>query len=216
MKRKMILRTVLLAMVAIVNITVAFGQVGMGASLVSRYVWRGTDYGNSPSIQPGLSYAIKNIEIGASAAWSLTDSPGWNENDLYITASFGSFGLTLTDYFFPDYDGNDNFFDYGDEAGVHTLELSASYGLGALSIMGAVDVRGDADKSKYLEIGYELPASDGYSADLVVGLGDGFYTTDGAFDAVHVGVNVSKDSYSASYIINPDGETSFLVFGVSF
>jgi hypothetical protein len=31
-----------------------------------------------------------------------------------------------------------------------------------------------------------------------------------------IGISVSKGDYSASYIINPDQETSFLVFGRSF
>ena len=48
-----------------------------------------------------------------------------------------------------------------------------------------------------------------------MGGGDEVYTTDGEFDIVNVGLTVSKDIFSASYIINPDLETSFLVVGVT-
>ena len=45
------------------------------------------------------------------------------------------------------------------------------------------------------------------------------YTNDsnagGDFDIVNVGVSVSKDIFSASYIVNPDLETSWLVVGVT-
>ena len=42
------------------------------------------------------------------------------------------------------------------------------------------------------------------------------YSTDGKFEPVSIGISASRDNYSASYIINPDQETSFLVFGVNF
>ena len=215
-QRKILKRMLVAAIVALFTLSASYAQLSLGADVVSRYVWRGADFGNSPSIQPGISYSLGNFEVGAWSAWSVNGDPSGNENDLYLSASLGPVGLTLTDYFFPVYGGEDDFFNYGDTAGVHTLEIGLSYGIGALSVMGAINVSGDADNSKYVELGYELLSSDEMSAGLVVGLGDGFYTSEGGFGAVHVGINASKDSYSASYIINPDGKTSFLVFGVSF
>ncbi len=203
-------------MAILLNVTISHAQVNLGADIVSRYVWRGADFGNSPSIQPTISYTLGNVEIGAWSAWSITGAPNGNENDLYLTASFGSFGLTLTDYFYPAYGGKDNFFNYEDSAGVHILEISGSYGVGPLSVMGAMNILGDGDDSKYLELGYELLTGEELGASLIAGFGDGVYTTDGGFGAVHMGVCATKGIYSASYIINPDGETSFLVFGVSF
>ena len=49
-----------------------------------------------------------------------------------------------------------------------------------------------------------------------LGLGNGAYSTDGEFTPVSLGISASRDNFSASYIINPDQETSFLVFGVNF
>jgi len=47
-------------------------------------------------------------------------------------------------------------------------------------------------------------------------LGNGFYSTDGGFAPVSIGLSGEKDNISVSYIINPDQETSFLVVGMSF
>ena len=35
---------------------------------MSRYIWRGTDYGHSPSIQPTLSLTAGGFEIGGWGA----------------------------------------------------------------------------------------------------------------------------------------------------
>jgi|GEM_PF-3187968 hypothetical protein len=120
---------------------VAEGPLGIGADLVSRYVWRGTDFGNSASVQPYIAYATGNLEIGAWSSWALTAAgAGANENDLYISYSAGPVGLTLTDYYFPE---SNKFFDYADD-GKHILEISASLGVEAFSLMGAFNFRGDA------------------------------------------------------------------------
>ena len=43
----------------------------VGADIMSRYVWRGTQFGgSSPSIQPFTSLSIGNLEIGAWGAYS--------------------------------------------------------------------------------------------------------------------------------------------------
>lgn len=215
-QRKILKRMLVAAIVALFTLSASYAQLSLGADVVSRYLFRGTDYGNAASIQPGISYSLGNIEIGAWSSWSINGVDGFNENDLYLSASLGPVGLTLTDYFLPVYGGADDFFNYADDAGVHILEISLSSGVGAFSVMGALNISGDVDDSKYLELGYELFSNEEMSAGLIAGLGDGYYSTDGNFSAVHVGINASKDSYSASYIINPDSKTSFFVFGVSF
>ena len=72
----------------------------MGADVVSRYVWRGTDVGDSPAVQPSISYTMGAIEVGAWSSWSVSAS-GANENDLYVTYAAGPMSVTLTVYFFP-------------------------------------------------------------------------------------------------------------------
>lgn len=193
----------------------------LGADVVSRYVWRGSELGDAVAVQPWLSYTFPGIgvEVGSWASFGF-DNDEFNEVDLYATIPFGNFSFTVTDYYFPVYSGvDDDFFEYGDDNDdAHILELSAGYEYGNLSLLGAVNVLGDDDNSLYFEAGYNIYDKDDYAASVFVGGGDGFYTTGNAggdFNVVAVGLNVSKDIFNASYIINPDQETSFLVLGVT-
>ncbi|MBF0585369.1 hypothetical protein INT08_06930 [Prosthecochloris sp. N3] len=194
----------------------------VGADVVSRYVWRGTEFGEGVAVQPWLSYTFPGIgvEVGSWGSFDINDDDA-NEVDLYLTVPAGNFSFTVTDYYFPGYIGDDDFFEYDDETGAHVLELSAGYAYENLSLLGAVNVLGDEDNSLYFEAGYNIYEQDDYSASVFVGAGDGIYTdvcnsnASGDFNVVAVGLNVSKDIFNASYIINPDQETSYLVFGVT-
>ena len=182
------------------------GEVTIGADVVSRYVWRGTDYGNAAAVQPSIETTIGPVALGAWGSWSISPGPAdasGNECDLYASTTVGPVGLTLTDYFFPAYVGTDSLLNLDK----HIFELSASADVGPVSILSAANVSGDKDNSTYLELTY---------AAFSLGLGNGVYSTDGEFAPVSIGVSASRDNFSASYIINPDKETSFLVFGVNF
>ena len=41
-------------------------KLSASIDIASRYVWRGTDFGNSPSIQPGIIYTSGALSLGAS------------------------------------------------------------------------------------------------------------------------------------------------------
>lgn len=188
-------------------------QVDIGSDLVSRYVWRGTDFGNSASVQPYLSYSFASLEVGAWASYPLTnDAIGSNENDLYIGYSLGDLGLTLTDYYFPE---TANFSDYSSDGGFHILEFSASYAVGPVSALAAFNFSGDSDNSLYIELGYEILADENGALGCVLGLGNGAYSSDTEFSAVNLALTASRGDYSASYIINPDADTNYLVFAYS-
>ena len=196
--------------------------VGFGADVVNRYVWRGTDFGNAVSVQPGMSISSGNIEVGAWSSWAISGG-GANENDLYVSFSSGPVGITLTDYYFPtqDFDEaktDDAFFSYSDEDGVHWLEISASLAPDGvpLSALVAYNVSGDADDSFWAEATYDLGEMEETAVSVTAGFGNGAYTTDTDPALVSVGLNMSKGDYFASYILNPDRETTFLVFGRSF
>ena len=185
-----------------------YGQVTIGADVVSRYVWRGIDYGNAVSVQPGIETSFGSVTLGAWGSFPLTDPIGTsatagNECDLYASATIGSVDLTLTDYFFPNYAGTDSLLNVD----MHVFELSAGTEVGPVSLLAAANVSGDDDNSTYLELTYGA---------FSLGLGNGVYSTVGGFAPVSIGVSASRDNFSASYIINPDQETSFLVFGVNF
>ncbi|MDE2740585.1 MAG: hypothetical protein OXI58_03300 [Gemmatimonadota bacterium] len=196
--------------------------VGFGADVVNRYVWRGTDFGNAVSVQPGMSISSGNIEVGAWSSWAISGS-GANENDLYVSFSSGPVGITLTDYYFPtqDFDEvktDDAFFSYSDEDGVHWLEISASLAPDGvpLSALVAYNVSGDVNDSFWAEATYDLGEMEETAVSVTAGFGNGAYTTDTDPALVSVGLNMSKGDYFASYILNPDRETTFLVFGRSF
>ena len=182
------------------------GEVTIGADVVSRYVWRGTDYGNAAAVQPSIETTIGPVALGAWGSWSISPGPAdasGNECDLYASTTVGPVGLTLTDYFFPAYAGTDSLLNLD----IHVFELSAGADVGPVSILAAANVSGDDDNSTYLELTYGV---------FSLGLGNGAYSTDGEFAPVSLGISASRDNFSASYIINPDQETSFLVFGVNF
>lgn len=192
----------LLVMLGVGNL--AFGQMSIGVDVFNRYVWRGTDFGNSASVQPSIEYAVGAFTIGAWGAWSTSGAAGGNENDLYVSTSVGPVDVTVTDYFFPEYAGADSIFDMDK----HVFELSAGMDLGPVAATVAYNVSGDDDNSAYLELGY---------GPVTLGLGNGFYTVgdDPDFGIVNLGVSASRDIYTVSYILNPEQKTSFLVFGFS-
>lgn len=75
-------------------------EVSLGADVVSRYIWRGLDFGNAVSVQPGLSVAFGDLEVGSWASYAITGSTA-DEFDLYATYAIGDFSVGLTDYSFP-------------------------------------------------------------------------------------------------------------------
>lgn len=122
--------------------TVHPAEFSFGADLVSRYVWRGTDYGNSPAIQPNVSFSIAEFKIGAWGSYgfvpyskeindSTTKTMGnFVESDLNISYTFKGFTLMVTDYFFPNplCPNEDNrYFNYDNKTTGHTFEASLFY-----------------------------------------------------------------------------------------
>ena len=197
------------------SVPAADAEIGIGADVYNRYFFRGADFGDAVAVQPYISYTQGAIEIGAWSSWSITSAPGGNENDLYITYSISDdLALTVTDYFFPD--GTTEYLEYGSD-GDHVLEIMASYDLGSISLMGAFNFRGDTEDSFYAELGLPLSAlsDDETEVSLSAAFANGIYTTDTDPTLVFVGINVSQGEYSASYIVNPDSELNFLVFGKS-
>ena len=194
----------------------------IGADVVSSYVWRGTENGNSPAVQPALNYTLAGdqIVVGVWGSYAFSGNEGnsrFQETDLYVTALAGPFNLTLTDYNVVT--KSSRTFDFTNE-GPNTVEISAGYAKDELSLLAAMNVAGkDNDKAKYFEAGYKVYDKDKYTAKAFIGAGDEKqYAPDKGtgFKVVNVGLTVTKESYSASYIYNPDTEKSNLVFMASF
>lgn len=180
----------------------------------NRYVWRGTDYGNSPSIQSGIEYSAGSLTLGAWGAWQYSGDS--NENDLYISYSAGSLSLTVTDYFFPLNSGNsDSFLDFNPDSGAHYIEAGVSGEVRGIGLYAGYFFLepGAETKSLYANISY---------GPFMIGFGNGLYTTidkdDGKdkFDIIELGITASNDLFSCSWVLNPNQETTFLIVGMSF
>ena len=212
MKKNTYKLAIILSVILLMGI--ANAQVDLGADLVSRYVWRGTDFGNSASVQPYLSVGFAGVEAGAWASYPIT-AAGANENDLYLSYAVGPVGITITDYYFPGDTSIVKFGNYSDDGGNHILEAMLSFEMAGFSAMGAMNFYGDDDNSMYFELGYEVYSKDDMSVSAFAGAGNEVYVSDGDFGLVNLGVSASKGNLSASYIINPDADVSYLVFGYS-
>lgn len=211
---KTYLYTALFTLVAATTALPASAEVGLGADVVSRYVWRGADFGDAVSVQPYISYGAGPLEIGTWASYPISSAAGANEHDLYVTYSVQDLAITVTDYYFPQ---GGQFLEFGNGDGAHLLEVSASYAVGSVSLLGAFNFWNDDDDSYYAEVAYALPElSEGVEAGVFAGMGNGVYSSDDDPKLVNVGLTVANDEYSASYVLNPDTETTYLVFGLSF
>jgi hypothetical protein len=198
----------------------------VGADIMSRYVWRGLDYGAAPSIQPYLEFSAGGFAIGAWGAYttgfSAANMLGIQEMDLYATYTIADIvTVGVTDYFFPrESDYNYNYFDYGSDTTGHLIEGMVSFnGLDNLPLSLMVGYNMINDNSVYVELGYSFSI-----LDMFLGAGNGIYTSEDGFGVVNMGISSSKDipitenfslPVSASLITNPDAKQIHLVFGIS-
>jgi len=210
----------------------ANAQISVGADLVSRYIWRGVDYGNSPGFQPSLSYASGPFSIGSWGSYAFAGTnPPFSEQDIWASYDLdigrGSISVLLTDYYYPN--AGLKFFDFDAIGGAHVLEAGFGY-TGPPSIpfsfKAYYNFHNDPDNSVYLEGAY------GFSVDeieVTAFLGgtmaaSAWYATDGAA-LINVGMTASKsvvitESYSlpvfGTYLLNPELEQSYLIVGFRF
>ena len=215
----------------------AFAQEGsakfdLGTDLVSRYVWRGTDFGNSPAIQPWATYSNAGFTIGAWGSYS-TNSNSMQEADLFVSYDIKEIvTLTVTDYFFPNgFSAGNNYFEYGQDSTGHVFEgMLAFNGVDGfpVSIMAAYNFYGaDPDNAFYFELGYGNTYKD-VDYNVFLGAGTGNYYLAGEnsndFGLVNLGLSLAKEiqitdkfslPVSASLITNPTAESIFIVFGIS-
>jgi len=189
-------------------------EVSTGVDLYSTYVFRGVAY-SGPSWQPSIELSTGGFAIGA---WGSQGYDGFQEMDLYAGYSF-DFGLYLglTDYYYPGSSFGD-----GDS---HAIEINAGYEIDSFSLAGNYILTeapnaGSAGGDTYFELGYSLS-----EADLFIGAGDGWHSSDGEFALVNIGIGTSKEivisdtfsiPVSGAAIYNPDSEQFYILVGFSF
>jgi len=211
----------------------AGAQVSVGADIASRYIWRGVDYGNSPSFQPSLVLTLGNFKLGTWGAYSFAGSgTPFAEHDLWasfdIPTSAGTFSALYTDYYYPS--AGLKYFNFeGDGKGAHTLEVGIAYTGPAtvpLTVKTYLNVHCDPDNSAYLELSYPVALeSVGLNFFLGTSMGKSVWYGTQQAAIINVGITALKsvrvtESFSfpvsASFIVNPDLEQSYLIVGMSF
>jgi hypothetical protein len=198
---------------------VAASKFSVGTDLYTNYIFRGTRFGQGPSLQPSVKYVNGGLTIGA---WGAFDFNSYSEADPYFSFTF-PFGLSLgmTDYYYPGLE----LFDFSEATGSHALEINAGFAKGGLTLNGNYIINqaggaASAGGDLYFQAGYAFT-----SFSLFAGAGDGWHTSDGKFAVCNVGLSTSKtiklsDSFSipvtGQVIVNPEREQMFLVVGFSF
>lgn len=196
----------------------AFAQTQLELDVTSRYVWRGTDFGNSPSIQPSLSFGFGSITVGGWAAIATNGNPEGSEIDFFLSYDIGNFSLLITDYTFPESPMNKYF-----DPGSHFVELGLNYAASdrlPFDVFVGVFVLNDSDYSLYSQIGYSIG-----NVDLFMGFtpyASEMYGTSKA-GIIMSGLTLNHevkitDVFSvntfASVFANPYSNNGFLLFGV--
>ena len=192
-----------------------------GADIASSYVWRGTQFGNGPHVQPWMSLGYGNLELGAWGSVPLTAGDGGTELDLYVSYDLGPLALTVTNYTFPNtspasggaYVDGEGLFE-GDY-----LEVSGSGSVGPIDLTVGYFTELEA---LYIEAGFSIGVVDvaiGYAGED----DSNWYVSEAGLCNISVGGSKEvkiTDDYSlplfGSLVYNPEAESAFLVFGMSF
>jgi hypothetical protein len=161
-------------------------KLNFGADIFSRYVWRGYDYGNSPAIQPNISFSWNGLNVGAWGSYAfskhsiqvndstIVDAGNYSEADLYISYTYKWFTILFMDYFalngLNPNEGN-QYFDYNNATTGHTIEGLLMFDGTEnfrLTVMASTLLYG-ADKGKDSTGTYGMGTSNNFSTYFEVG-----------------------------------------------
>ena len=188
-------------------------EFGVGADVVSKYLWRGTDLGG-PSVQPSLSVAYKGLSLTAWGSIGF-DSEDDKEVDLTLAYETGNFSLSVTDYWYPEY------------SGAHTFEAQIGYDFGLLAANWYTNFAGDDEEyASYISLiaPFSLIGLDWEAEVGATPWGTDYYGTD-KFSVCDLSLGASKEfnigkSFSttlfAKATYNPTIEKFYATIGISF
>ena len=212
----------------------SISHINVSSDFVSRYIWRGLDFGSGPSIQPTFEYAHKcGLTVGY---WGAVNTTGtYNETDFYLKYKIKGFSIIATDYFFPVSNiptlSSQRFFNFDNATTGHVVEGSLQWDGPAnfpLTVLWGTFVYGNdrnadgkSNYSSYGEISYAFNCKAGQVSPVV-----GFTPQKGLYGngagIVNIGISGKKDvkitdKYSlpikASIITNPQASNIYFVFG---
>jgi hypothetical protein len=155
-------------------------EIAFGGDIVSRYIWRGKDYGNSPAIQPNFSVGVAGFKAGVWGSYGLSsysqkindttfkDMGHYAECDLSVSYTYKWFTLMVTDYFFPNGltpNDNNKYFNYDSQTTGHAIEGCLTFNgpeKFPIQVMACTFLYG-ADKGKDSTGTYGLGTKNNYS-----------------------------------------------------
>lgn len=243
---KLILVTILVAGFALGATAEEKLTVNTGVDFYNRYVWRGLDIANTPSLQPSLALGYSGLEFGIWGAYTMSNETSESDEiDFWLGYTVElddgmSIGLVATDYYFPnagvDFFNFNNHDDVTDELepdpGAHTIELGASFtgpSSFPVTLSGYINVYNEAGNNTYFQIDYPITigATDlGLFCGATGGSSDNpdYYGSDD-FSIINVGITANREikvseqlsvPLSISFVLNPNDEISYLLAGFSF
>lgn len=196
-------------------------------TLASRNIWRGLDYGTSPSVQGTLALRHKYFEVGAFATATLNGNKNGYGNwiELYATGKYKKFQLTVDDYFFFNFhDNQNNYFEWYSNTTQHQVEARLKFDSDKLDFTaGYCFYKNSADDSNgiYLEGEYAPFKNFSFIAGGLTGSNwlsfydEGGITTIGASGKREIQV---KESYAlllkCSLLFNPNYKNALPLTGV--
>ena len=208
---------------------------GVSLELSSKYMWRGIEYGTAPVAFPMLSFGYRGFSAFALGAYAFDGSH--QEVDLGINYSHKKIMFGLSDYYYPSAVGEkDSYFKLGNRSTGHSVEayltvtpFKAPLWLTLSTYVFGADkkINGNQAFSSYAEMGYTHSFNDNNDLSLALGanLNKSFYTNyEKGFNVVNIVLKYAtrftfgkfKLPVSASYVLNPYKEKSYVTFSLYF
>lgn len=200
----------------------------LGADVVSQYIWRGQDLGNT-SLQPTLGVEWKGLSLSGWGSVGITNAADDKELDLTLSYTFKGLKIGVTDYWFS----KGSYFQYKDGNTTHIFEAGISYDFGFLSASWYTNFAGDdgtkANGKRAYSSYFELTAPftlGGIEWDATLGAVPWETTTYGSngFCVTNVSLKATKElqfkngfrlPVFAGLTANPRSEKMYLLCGLS-
>lgn len=203
--------------------------------LTTKYMWRGIEYGDAPTVFPMIGYGYKGFSAFAMGAYAVNGSH--QEVDLGVSYTASEFTIGVSDYYYPSAVGEkDAYFKLSNRSTGHWVEAYATWAGSRFPLWVTLSTyiygadKNESGKqmySSYAELGYTYSFNDNNSMSLCVGanLNKGFYTDNqSGFSVVNVNAKYStafkfgkfRLPLSASYVLNPYKNKSFFTMSIYF
>ncbi len=209
-------------------------EIMMSGDVVSKYVWRGLDYGDV-SLQPEFGIAYKGLSLTVNANAPLSDSEmDPRELDFIVGYTIGGWSFSISDYwseFGSDEQGR--YFRYNAHSTNHLFEATIGYDFGVAAVnwstnfagFDGVNNNGKRAYSSYLEaiVPFKLATAEWTATVGLSPFASTYYGTTG-FAVTDVSVRADKairitDSFSlpvfAQLTANPCSQHAYMVLGVT-